>query len=100
MTGLVYDVFMCDTKLVSLRMPVDVLAELDRIAEEEGRSRAQVIIRKCSVVTQSLPAVLAKPEKPAAKPGSKKAAAPVSQGECPHDFGTKEFCKTMKGGCQ
>ena len=31
-----------------MRMPVDVLAELDRIAKAEGRSRAQVIIRKCS----------------------------------------------------
>lgn len=35
---------MSDTKLVSLRIPVDVLETVDRVADVERRSRAQVII--------------------------------------------------------
>ena len=35
---------MSDTKLISLRVPLELLAEIDLIAEEEKRSRAQVIV--------------------------------------------------------
>ena len=36
---------MSNTKLISIRMPIDVLTEIDRQAEDQGRSRASVIIR-------------------------------------------------------
>jgi hypothetical protein len=38
---------MCDTKLISLRMPADLLAKIDAQAERENRSRAQVIVMRC-----------------------------------------------------
>ena len=37
---------MSDTRLISLRMPKELLTEIDLIAEVEKRSRAQVIILK------------------------------------------------------
>lgn len=36
---------MCDTKLISLRIPSSLLEAVDEVAKVEGRSRANVIVR-------------------------------------------------------
>jgi hypothetical protein len=42
--------FMSDTRLISLRIPIGLLAEIDTQADREQRSRAKVIIRRLSGV--------------------------------------------------
>lgn len=52
---------MSETQLISMRMPVDLVAKVDGLAEAQGRSRANVILRALEVglgkqaVTEMLP---------------------------------------------
>lgn len=40
---------MSETQLISMRMPVDLVAKVDGLAEAQGRSRANVILRALEV---------------------------------------------------
>jgi len=52
-----YIVLMSDTKHISIRIPSDVLAEVDAQAAADGRSRSQVIVRRLAAVRWSGPSM-------------------------------------------
>ena len=78
---------MSDTKLISIRIPSAVLAELDKQAEVEGRSRSQVILRRLSGADARKASFI--PES-AKGPFSPKPEA-ASTGHCPQDKGHSGF---------
>jgi hypothetical protein len=74
---------MSDTKLISIRLPSALLAELDMQAKVEGRSRSQVILRRLSGIGKSKQSFLPESAKGPFLP--KPETAVVPSGHCPRD---------------
>lgn len=90
---------MCDTKLISLRIPVDLLAKVDAEASRERRSRANVITgRLVDSFDEDTPQPLPEPKRTVARIlEGKRVTEPLtictSCVECGSIAGHQKWCK-------